>query len=393
LRLSPVNVKSRNRSPGIQLKSKDRLVQFSIAMPIFGQAQFLPTALASIRAQASSIELAVMDATPDDSVQGVLDDHRDILSYHRHGPDKGQSAAIQEGWDHTCGDIVAWLCADDYYFPYTLKEVERIFVERPDIDVVYGDCVFVDQNGQFSRYFPEISDDISLIKRSCCISQPSCFVRRKALEKAGPVNPDLHYIMDWDLWTRLYETGAKFYYLKKPLSAVRMYQETKTASGSKARYIEIFNHLKHNTDLKHTIRSMVGFYYQDLLSKHRSFSEQSAFHGINLIRFIKGLLHRRSLSKRRALYGVDSYSDQVQGECEIFLPWYKDAVPHELFIQCKGTANLDVCINGYPARALSKCDEKFVYIGSDLDIAGNLIHIRLLTPDNSSWQLLALHLA
>ncbi|WP_434132501.1 glycosyltransferase [Methylocaldum sp. GT1BB] len=361
-------------------------------MPIFGQAQFLPTALASIRAQTSCFELAVMDATPNDSVQDVLDDYRDILSYHRHGPDRGQSAAIQEGWDNTCGEIVAWLCADDYYFPYTLNEVERIFVERPDIDVVYGDCVFVDQNGQFSGYFPEISEDISLIKRSCCISQPSCFARRTALEKAGPVNPDLHYIMDWDLWTRLYETGAKFYYMRKPLSAVRMYQETKTASGSKARYIEIFNHLRNNANLKHTMRSLVGFYYQDLLSKHASLRERIAFHGINLIRFIKSHLHRRSLPNGKTLYGLDSYSHQVQGECEIFLPWYKDAVPHELFIQCKGTANLDVCINGFPARVLSKTDKDFVYVVGDRDIVGNLIHIRLLTPDNSSWQLLALHL-
>jgi len=333
-----------------------------------------------------------MDATPDNSVQEVLDDHRDILSYHRHGPDTGQSAAIQEGWDRTCGDIVAWLCADDYYFPYTLKEVERIFLERPDVDVVYGDCVFVDQAGQFSRYFPEISDDISLIKRSCCISQPSCFVRRKALDQAGPLNPNLHYIMDWDLWTRLYEAGAKFYYLKKPLSAVRMYEETKTASGSKARYLEIFNHLKHNTDLRHTAQSLIGFYYEDLLSKHKSFRKKVELNGINLIRFIRGLLYQHSLPRPKLHYGIEAYSHQVQGECEIFLPWYKDRDPHNLFIQCKGITNLNLCINGRSPRALFKSDDKFVYVGCDLDRVGNLIHLRLLTPDSTPWQLLAVHL-
>jgi glycosyltransferase involved in cell wall biosynthesis len=333
-----------------------------------------------------------MDATPDDSVQEVLESHSDILSYNRHGPDMGQSSAIQEGWDHTCGDIVAWLCADDYYFPYTLREVEKIFVERPDIDVVYGDCVFVDQDGQFSRYFPEISDDISVIKWSNCVSQPSCFIRRAVLEEVGKLNPDLHYIMDWDLWTRLHENGAKFYYLKKPLSAVRMYRDTKTASGSKERYIEIFNHLKHYTDLKHTIYSLVGFYYQDLSSKQRSLREQLEFNGINLIRLTRDLLNRHSPSKQRVLYGIESYSHQVHGECEIFLPWYSERDPYNLSIQCRGIVNLDICINGGPTRVLSKADNVFLYAGDDLNDMGNLIHLRLLAPDKRSWQLSAVHL-
>jgi glycosyltransferase involved in cell wall biosynthesis len=367
-------------------------VQFSIAIPVFGQAHFLPTALASIRAQTSSFELAVMDATPDDSVQEVLDNYRDILSYHRYGPDTGQSAAIQEGWDNTGGEIVAWLCADDYYFPYTLKEVEKVFVECPEIDVVYGDCVFVDQDGQFLRYFPEISDDISIIKRSCCISQPSCFVRRTALQKVGALNPELHYIMDWDLWTRLYESGAKFHYLRKPLSAVRMYGETKTASGSKARYIELFTHLKNNTEFRHTIRSLVGFYHQDLSSKHRSIREQIEFSGINLIRMINRRLDRHPCSKRRVLYGIESYSHYIYDECEIVLPWYKSEDPHQLFIQCNSISNLNISINGLPTRSLSKVEDSFLYAGSDLNSIGNVIHLRLLTPDKHSWQLLTVHL-
>jgi glycosyl transferase family 2 len=54
-----------------------------------------------------------MDATPNHSVQDVLDNFTGILSYRRHGQDSGQSAAIQEGWDHTDGDIFASLNSDD----------------------------------------------------------------------------------------------------------------------------------------------------------------------------------------------------------------------------------------------------------------------------------------
>ena len=114
---------------------------FSVAVPVLGQAAFLPTALASLMAQSCPFQLAVMDATPDDSVQRALNGYAAILHYARHGSDAGQSAAIQEGWDHTTGEILCWLCADDYLFPYAFMEAEKVFRERPDVDVVYGDGI------------------------------------------------------------------------------------------------------------------------------------------------------------------------------------------------------------------------------------------------------------
>jgi hypothetical protein len=54
--------------------SKSQLL-FSIAKPVFGQAHFLPAALLSVLAQTSRYQLAVMDATPDFSVQTALKDY------------------------------------------------------------------------------------------------------------------------------------------------------------------------------------------------------------------------------------------------------------------------------------------------------------------------------
>jgi glycosyltransferase involved in cell wall biosynthesis len=51
------------------------------------------------------------------------------FAYHR--SDFGQAAAIQEGWDNTSGDIVGWLNADDYYFPYALAKVKHTFLGNP----------------------------------------------------------------------------------------------------------------------------------------------------------------------------------------------------------------------------------------------------------------------
>jgi glycosyltransferase involved in cell wall biosynthesis len=90
---------------------------FSISIPVYNQAKYLGTALESIRCQSTDVQLAVLDASADDSAQSVLVPYRGLIHYAYHHSDAGQSAAIQEGWDNTSGDVVAWLNADDYYFP------------------------------------------------------------------------------------------------------------------------------------------------------------------------------------------------------------------------------------------------------------------------------------
>src|SRR5262245_7562893 len=86
---------------------------FTVTIPVLGQEAFVPTASASLGAQREPLELAILDATPGPSVQALLGPVARDIAYNRHGSDRGQAAAIAEGWQHTTGDIVSWLCADD----------------------------------------------------------------------------------------------------------------------------------------------------------------------------------------------------------------------------------------------------------------------------------------
>jgi len=369
---------------------------YSIAIPVLGQAKFLSTALSSIQAQTCPFQLAVMDATPNHSVQDVLENFAGILSYRRHGEDSGQSAAIQEGWDHTDGDIVAWLCGDDYYFPYTLAEVDKIFSAHPEVDVVYGDTVFVDQEGTFLRYFHEIDEHIASILQCCCISQPSCFIRRSALNKIGRLDAKLHYIMDWDLWIRLYKVGVKFFYLRKPLSVVRMYSETKTASGSKKRYAEINRLLKCNVAFYSRVKTLVGFYYADLPNKKKTVAETILFHGLNFLRSLKKVVCKSSRKGKKVLYGFESFSNTVYGECEIPLPWYSNHSPRQIVIECRDVKNFDVYINGclQQVASLSPSMDSCRYVVQvNGDLISNLIKLNFRSHSNTSWQLISLNIS
>jgi len=359
-------------------------VQFSIAIPVYRQANFLPSALESIRVQARDVQLAVMDATPDDSVQEVLENYRRLLSYHRHGPDAGQTAAIQEGWDNTDGEIVAWLCADDYFFPDTFDAVKRVFISHPDVSVVYGDSVFVDEVGQFLGYFPEIDSDISSISKGCCISQPSCFVRRTALEKVGRLNSKLHYIMDWNLWTRLYRSGAKFHYLNKPLSVVRMYEGTKTSSRSWMRFFEIGRHLWLNATPTAAVRSLIGFYYQDLLSGQVIGFEQFLLKTLNFYRQQKCRFRDPSRLSRRFNYGLSPHGNEVECQADVFLPWYNQLPPAVVWVRCDLETAPEVYLNGQ--RLSVKTGSRFCYEIPAIDLS-SLFHLQLSSPKDKVWHL------
>jgi glycosyltransferase involved in cell wall biosynthesis len=362
-------------------------MQFSLSIPVCDQANFLPFALESVRVQARDVQVAVMDATPDDSVQNVLENYRDLRGYRRHGPDAGQTSAIQEGWDNIDGEILAWLCADDYYFPDALDAVKRIFINHPDVDVVYGDSVFVDEAGHFFGYFPEINSDISSILKGDCISQPSCFVRRTAFDKIGRLNAELHYIMDWDLWTRLFRSGAKFHYLHKPLSVVRMYKGSKTSSRSWRRFFEIARHLWLNTTKTATVKSLIGFYYQNLLSSDVTGYELFLLKGLNFHRQLKHRFQKANGLSRHSNYGLSSYRNEAGSNVDVYMPWYNKLSPVEVKIRCDLETAPEVYLNDLHLSV--KPDTQFCYEIPVIDIASYLLHLRLSSSIGKIWYLQA----
>lgn len=371
-------------------------MKFSISVPVCGQAEYLPTALESIRQQPVEIELAVLDATPDDSVQQVLAGYRDRVRYGYHRPDAGQSAAIQEGWDHTAGEIVAWLNADDYYFPDALAKVERVFRERPDIDVVYGHAVHVSPEGDFQMYFPAISEDISALRRGCTICQPSCFVRRAAMERVGGVRAELHYTMDWDLWLRLYQANSKFYFLDEPLSAVRIYPETKTMSGARRRYQELDRILNANANWLRCTTSLMGFRYYDLLNNKNGFLDHLAYYSLSMLATLRKL--GRAPSKA-SIRGLECWTNAVQEECEVSLPWYRQTHPGTISLLAEKPAQLLLTCGGH-AVALRPCGrEETDFLGARINayrycaeagpVPGNLLTFRIHSSAGP-WRLLSL---
>jgi hypothetical protein len=213
--------------------------RLGVAVPVGAWDERLPAALRSI-VSLGEARVALLDASADPRVAEAADASGLVFSYRRHGPDSGQSAAIQEGWDNLPdADILCWLNADDLLFADGVAEALEAFEADPDLDVHYSESTIIDAQGSTVGVHPQVLDDPALLLKACTISQPSCFVRRSAVEAVGGVDPDLEYTMDWDLWARLYLAGRRFRKGRGFASAVFWGAGTKTSQFNAARVSEI----------------------------------------------------------------------------------------------------------------------------------------------------------
>lgn len=220
----------------------------------------LQQTLQSLAVQPVPVKVALCDASGSNICQAIADQFPNLIAYRRHGPDKGQSDAINEGWAALDGDVYSWLNADDYLTPDALSHVEQCFEETPQADIVYGQSLIFEEDGTFIGLHPAVSPQIDLITRSNIISQPSCFYKKPLLDTLGPVRPELEYTMDWELWIRFFKAGKRFAYTPEVLSSVLWERGTKTSSVNRARMSEIqdLTSLSHGPYIQ--MKTMVGFY-------------------------------------------------------------------------------------------------------------------------------------
>ena len=178
-------------------------MKFSISVPVGAYHPFLPQCLESLAQQQAPLEVALLDASGDERVRALAEQYASTISYVRHGPDGGQSAAIIEGWKNTGGDILGWLNADDMLFPETLAKVLERFESDDEPDVVYGGSAIVDENDSFIGFHWAVEPPSDRLYESMNISQPSCFFKRAAHDAAGGLLEELHYTMDWNIFIRM----------------------------------------------------------------------------------------------------------------------------------------------------------------------------------------------
>ena len=208
----------------------------SIITPSFNQAAFLPATLNSVLSQDyEHLELIVMDGGSTDGSVAILEAIHDPRLTWVSEQDRGQSHAINKGLARARGDILTYLNSDDLLTPHTVAFIVDYFEAHPTIDLVTGDCQYIDQSGVPVRIVAGCPFDLSttLTGRSYLL-QPGTFWRRRVTGQVGEFDEELHYTMDLDYWLRAAVAGFQLSYISGARSQFRLHGQSKTVSQSAA---------------------------------------------------------------------------------------------------------------------------------------------------------------
>jgi glycosyltransferase involved in cell wall biosynthesis len=155
------------------------------------------------------------------------------LSFWVSQRNSGQGDAINKGFARATGEVVAWLNSDDAYFPETLNAVgEAMAIQFPRAAAVYAKTAVYDAGDHFTGKYegePMAFEDM-VVELTKVFPTPSAFLRLSAVKRAGPLDNNLYFTLDWDYWLRLGLIGP-IEFCDGVWTKFRLYQTSKTGCG------------------------------------------------------------------------------------------------------------------------------------------------------------------
>ena len=219
------------RTPARYLKAKavPSPPKISIVTPSLNQGRFLERTISSVLEQGyANLEYIVQDGGSQDGSVEVLKGCEDRLAHWESAPDTGQADAINRGMDRATGEIMAYLNSDDVLLPGALQYVARYFQRHPEVDVVYGHRVLLDQKDrEIGRWvLPRHNDDV--LSWADYVPQETLFWRRRIWEATGGTLEDFKFALDWDLLLRFRDAGANIVRAPRFLGGFRVHPAQKS---------------------------------------------------------------------------------------------------------------------------------------------------------------------
>jgi glycosyltransferase involved in cell wall biosynthesis len=205
----------------------------SIITPSFNQARYLEATIQSVLGQDyPRIEYIIVDGGSTDGSVDVIKKYQDKLTWWVSEKDKGQTDAINKGFNRATGDILAWINSDDTYNPGAINQAVKYLGENPEVGLVYADCNFIDEEGRIIGKFNSAQTDFRKLREGYVhIPQQTMFFRAKYWKELGPLDPSFYFAMDYDLWIRIAAHAPFKYMAGKTWANFRLHTSGKTIAA------------------------------------------------------------------------------------------------------------------------------------------------------------------
>lgn len=154
-------------------------MKISIITPCRNAERFIAETIESVISQRGDFELeyVVIDGASTDRTCAIADSYRERLESGSFPvacrrvsmqvlseSDSGMYDALAKGFARVSGDVIAYLNADDLYFPNALSTVAAVFGEHPEIFWATATCTVLNESGQVTSTILPLAYDRDLIR-------------------------------------------------------------------------------------------------------------------------------------------------------------------------------------------------------------------------------------
>jgi GT2 family glycosyltransferase len=160
-----------------------------------------------LRQTIADLEVLVVDDGSDDGTAAELERVRDPRVEVLTGDRRGVAAARNRGLEHSRGEFVSFVDADDLWTADKLERQVAALGRCPDTAVAYSWTAFIADDGSylFAKERSRFEGDVhaALATENFLASGSNALARREALERAGGFDERFSPAEDWEFWLRV----------------------------------------------------------------------------------------------------------------------------------------------------------------------------------------------
>lgn len=175
----------------------------------------------------TNYEYIVVDGLSKDGTLDIIKEYADKFNGRMRyisEKDKGLYDAMNKGVKMATGDVIGILNSDDFYTSNDILEVIATNIKEHNVDAVYGDIHFVnnDDLGKCVRYYSSKIFSRRLMRLGFMPAHPSFYCKREVYDKYGAFNTKYRIAADFDsLFRFIYINKISTLYIKRDFVTMR----------------------------------------------------------------------------------------------------------------------------------------------------------------------------
>jgi GT2 family glycosyltransferase len=198
----------------------------SVIVPAHDAARWLDESLESALDQDGvALEVVVVDDGSTDATAAIAARHGGRVRCLRHDAPRGVAAARNTAIAAACGDVLAFLDADDRFLPGKLSHQLAFLDAHPDVGLVHTAWHFIDDAGRRlgTGWSSQEGDVRGALLRGDTVHPVAVAVRRAPVVEAGGFDETIAALEDWQLFIRLALRGMRWGRIPEALCEYRVH--------------------------------------------------------------------------------------------------------------------------------------------------------------------------